>query len=48
MKTLIEHYDTGVIAMSGVIRIAFSAVKSELLPKLFDNIYQAAKAIHNS
>ena len=47
-RELIEHYDTGVIAMSGVIRIAFSAVKSELLPKLFDNIYQAAKAIRNS
>ena len=46
-RELIEHYDTGVIAMSGVIRIAFSAVKSELLPKLFDNIYQAAKAISN-
>ncbi|MBR6201209.1 MAG: aminotransferase class I/II-fold pyridoxal phosphate-dependent enzyme [Spirochaetales bacterium] len=47
-RELIEHYDTGVIAMSGVIRIAFSAVKSELIPKLFDNIYQAAKAIKNA
>ena len=40
-KELIANYSTGVIVLSGLVRLAFSAVPTEKLPKLFDNIYQA-------
>ena len=39
--TLLEKYSTGVIAASGVIRVAFSATPYDLLDELFDNLYQA-------
>ena len=42
-KKLLEKYDTGIIANGSVIRIAFSALKKELIPELFDNIYRACK-----
>jgi aspartate/methionine/tyrosine aminotransferase len=40
-QILLEKYDTGVIAMGNILRIAFSAVKAELIPELFENIYKA-------
>jgi hypothetical protein len=40
-QILLEKYDTGVIAMGNILRIAFSAVKTELIPELFENIYKA-------
>lgn len=40
-KKLLEKYDTGVINMSGLLRIAFSAVKKDVIPELFDNVYKA-------
>jgi len=40
-QVLLEKYDTGVIAMGTILRIAFSAVKTESIPELFENIYQA-------
>ena len=38
-EKLIKDYSTGTIMLSGLIRLAFSAVPTEKLPKLFDNIY---------
>jgi len=40
---LLDKYSTGVIAMGEILRIAFSAVKTEDIPKLYDNIYKACK-----
>jgi aspartate/methionine/tyrosine aminotransferase len=44
-KILIEKYDTGVIALGNLIRVAFSAVKTNEIPKLFENIFNACKNI---
>lgn len=41
---LLEKYDTGVIAIGDMIRIAFSSVKLDDIPRLFDNIYMACRA----
>lgn len=40
-KILLEKFNTGVIVLSGLVRLAFSAVPSEKLPQLFENIHQA-------
>ncbi len=40
-QILLSDYSTGVIAASGVIRVAFSATPYDLLEELFENIYQA-------
>lgn len=42
-KTLLDKYDTGVIAMKNVLRIAYSSVAAHAIPTLFDNIYNACK-----
>tara|TARA_Y100000310_G_scaffold332444_1_gene408032 strand:- start:7193 stop:8479 length:1287 start_codon:yes stop_codon:yes gene_type:complete len=42
-KTLLEKYDTGVIAMKNLLRIAFSATSERDIPRLFENIYNACK-----
>lgn len=42
-QKLIKDYSTGTIMLSGLIRLAFSAVPTDKLPKLFDNIYKAVK-----
>ncbi|MCK9181673.1 MAG: aminotransferase class I/II-fold pyridoxal phosphate-dependent enzyme [Fibrobacteraceae bacterium] len=44
-KELLEHYSTGVIVLSGLLRLAFSAVPTDKLPKLFDNVYRAILAL---
>jgi aspartate/methionine/tyrosine aminotransferase len=44
-EKLIKDYSTGTIMLSGLIRLAFSAVPTEKLPKLFDNIYNCIKAM---
>ena len=44
-QKLLSDYDTGVIFISGVIRIAFSSVNETQIPKLFNNIYQACKQL---
>ncbi|GBU22479.1 aspartate aminotransferase [Fibrobacteres bacterium R8-0-B4] len=43
--TLLERYDTGVIALYNLLRVAFSSTPYEQLEKLFDNIYRAAKEV---
>ncbi len=42
-KILLEKYDTGVIALDNLLRIAFSSVPTEKIPLLFENIYGACK-----
>jgi len=44
-RTLLERYDTGVIALYSLLRVAFSSTPYEQLEKLFDNIYRAAKEV---
>jgi len=41
-RVLLDRYDTGVIALGNLLRVAFSSTPYELLEKLFDNIYKAA------
>ena len=40
---LLDKYDTGVIALGKILRLAFSAVKKDSIAELFDNIYKACK-----
>jgi DNA-binding transcriptional MocR family regulator len=40
---LLEKYDTGIININNVIRIAFSSVSEKDIPQLFENIYNACK-----
>ena len=42
-QKLISDYSTGTIMLSGLIRVAFSAVPTEKLGKLFENIYNCIK-----
>ncbi len=44
-QVLLEKYSTGVIAIGGILRVAFSAVKTEDIPELFENIYNACKEV---
>ncbi|MCL2183690.1 MAG: aminotransferase class I/II-fold pyridoxal phosphate-dependent enzyme [Chitinispirillia bacterium] len=41
-RILLDKYDTGVIALGNLLRVAFSSTPYGLLEKLFDNIYKAA------
>ncbi len=40
-KLLLEEFDTGIINMSGVLRIAYSCVSENKIPQLFENIFEA-------
>ena len=42
-QILLTKYDTGVIATGNILRIAFSALKRELIPSIFENVYNACK-----
>jgi aspartate/methionine/tyrosine aminotransferase len=42
-KILIEKYNTGTIFISGVIRLAYSAVALDNIEQLFENLYQVCK-----
>ena len=42
-KILLEKYETGVITMPGLIRVAFSSLAGHLIPELFENLYKACK-----
>jgi len=42
-QNLLQKYNTGVIALGNIIRIAFSAVPTEKITKLFENLYNACK-----
>lgn len=42
-KELLDKFDTGLIALGPVLRVAFSATPFEMLETLFDNIFKAAQ-----
>lgn len=42
-QTLLEKYDTGVVAINNFLRIAFSSVTEDKIEGLFENIYLACK-----
>ncbi len=42
-QTLLDKYDTGVIAIGDILRIAFSSIKKESIAEIFENIYKACK-----
>ncbi|MGV8095038.1 MAG: aminotransferase class I/II-fold pyridoxal phosphate-dependent enzyme [Mangrovibacterium sp.] len=44
-KLLIEKYSIGIINLSNVIRVAFSAVAANDIPELFEGIYKACKEL---
>jgi aspartate/methionine/tyrosine aminotransferase len=46
-KKLLAEYSTGTINFNGVLRIAFSATPTDKLPKLFENVYAAARMLRN-
>ncbi|MDR2578740.1 MAG: aminotransferase class I/II-fold pyridoxal phosphate-dependent enzyme [Chitinispirillales bacterium] len=41
-KVLLDKYDTGVISLGNLLRVAFSSTPYEMLEKLFENIHKAA------
>ena len=44
-KILLEDFDTGIIAMEKIIRIAFSSVSEKKIPQLFENIFAACEKL---
>jgi aspartate/methionine/tyrosine aminotransferase len=42
-KELLANFDTGVIVLSGLIRVAFSSVPTDRLETLFDNLHKAVQ-----
>ena len=44
-QILLSEYDTGVVSIENILRIAFSAVKDEMIAELFENIYKACKDV---
>lgn len=42
-QILLDQYDTGLISIQNMLRIAFSSVSTAQIPVLFENIYQACK-----
>lgn len=44
-KHLLEHYDTGLISIGNMIRVAFSSVGADKLQQIFDNLYATCKEL---
>lgn len=44
-QVLLKKYDTGVIAIGNLLRIAFSGVSERNIKELFENIYKACKEV---
>jgi len=44
-KILLEKYDTGLISIKNMLRIAFSSVAEKNIKQLFENIYNACKEV---
>ncbi|MBI2139332.1 aminotransferase class I/II-fold pyridoxal phosphate-dependent enzyme [Candidatus Woesearchaeota archaeon] len=40
-KRLLTEFDTGLIAQGNLLRIAFSSLRKELIPEIFENVYKA-------
>jgi aspartate/methionine/tyrosine aminotransferase len=47
-KELIANYSTGVIVLSGLIRLAFSAVPTDLIESLFANLHAAIQKLQRN
>lgn len=48
-RVLLEEYDTGVIAIGDMFRIAYSSLSTEQIPSLFHNLYSACiSSLHSS
>jgi aspartate/methionine/tyrosine aminotransferase len=47
-KELIANYSTGVIVLSGLIRLAFSAVPADLIENLFANLHAAIQKLQKN
>jgi len=46
-KELIANYSTGVVVLSGLIRLAFSAVPTDLIENLFANLHSAIQKLRS-
>jgi aspartate/methionine/tyrosine aminotransferase len=46
-QKLLEKYNTGVIAMGNILRIAYSAIPKNQIKELFENIYNACEELKN-
>lgn len=46
-QILLSEYDTGVIALGNIIRIAYSALDAQIIPRLVGHLYQACKGSSN-
>ncbi len=44
-KILIDKFSTGTIAQEKIVRIAYSCVSTDEIPKVFENIYLACKSL---
>ena len=44
-NTLLDNYSTGVIVLSGLVRLAFSSVPYDKLDRLFENLHQAVQEV---
>ena len=44
-QKLLSDYDTGVIALGDIVRIAYSCLPQNQIPKLFENLYAACKEV---
>jgi aspartate/methionine/tyrosine aminotransferase len=44
-QLLLKNYDTGLIAVGNLLRIAYSSIPGKYIPELFDNIYNACKEV---
>ena len=42
-KELLANFNTGVIVLSGLIRLAFSSVPTDRIGKLFENLHRAVQ-----
>ncbi len=47
-QTLLKKYDTGIIAIGDLIRVAYSSLNGDLIELLFENINNACKEVKNS
>ncbi len=47
-QLLLEKYDTGVIALKNLIRIAFSSIPEQDIPKIIENIYNACEELEEN
>ncbi|MBN2714200.1 MAG: aminotransferase class I/II-fold pyridoxal phosphate-dependent enzyme [Deltaproteobacteria bacterium] len=44
-RTLLDKYNTGVIVLAGLVRLAFSSVPQSRLAQLFDNLHRAVQEV---